>query len=53
MYTKQNNKLNSYLLTVCKSRRNRINVTKPDKMTKGVKLNSANNFPNRLPENKW
>jgi len=34
---------------VCKSRRNSINVTKPDRITKGVKLNIANNFPNRSP----
>lgn len=34
---------------MCKSRRNNINVIKPDSITKGVKLNSANNFPNILP----
>lgn len=40
-----------YLLTVCKSRRNNIKVIKPETITKGVKLNNANSFPNIFPVN--
>lgn len=43
-------KLNKLFLTVCKSRRNRINVIKPDRITNGVKLNNASSFPNKFPK---
>ena len=43
------NLLNKSLLTVCKSRRNSIKVIKPDKITKGIRLDRANSFPNLFP----
>lgn len=44
-------KMLSQLLTVCKSLLKIIKVIKPAKMTKGVRLNRAKNFPKRSPEN--
>lgn len=38
-------------LTVCKSLRNSINVTKPAPMPMGAKLIHANSWPNRSPTN--
>lgn len=45
------NNISKMLLTVCKSLRNRISVTKPAPIPIGAKLTHANNWPNRSPEN--
>lgn len=38
------------LLTVCKSRRNKIKAMNPDPIPKGAKLIIANNLPKKSPE---